>query len=212
VTNLRQRTDRAPGLCHIGRPTTQENTMNHLKLPLAALILALFAQPALAQSGTSQGIDKRQADQQQRIDQGVANGDITEREAASLQAGQRKVQQMEDSYGADGRMTGGERSAIAKEQAQQARNIRRAETNRQVRRDPATIDERQATQRARIDQGVSSGWLSEQAAVDLRRGQDGVRRMEARAKADGTISAAEADRIRIEQDKQHQAISLATRR
>lgn len=185
--------------------------MNHLKLPLAALILALFAQPALAQSGYSQGIDKRQADQQQRIDQGVANGDITEREAANLQAGQRKVQYLEDRYSADGRITGGERSAIAKEQALQARNIRRAETNRQVRRDPATIDERQATQRARIDQGVSSGWLTEQAALDLRRGQDRVRRMEARAKADGTVSAGEADRIRIEQDTQHQAISLATR-
>lgn len=62
-------------------------------------------------------------------------------------------------------------------------------------------DRRQGRQSARIRQGVKSGELTKKEAAGLRMQQGHVRRMERRAEADGTVTAAEKQKIENAQDK-----------
>jgi uncharacterized membrane protein YebE (DUF533 family) len=73
---------------------------------------------------------------------------------------------------------------------------------------PATprIDQRQANQERRIEQGVKSGELNGREAARLEKGQAKVRRMEAKAKADGVVTAKERRQITHEQNKQSKRI------
>lgn len=68
---------------------------------------------------------------------------------------------------------------------------------------PATpgIDQRQANQDKRIDQGVASGALSAREARRLERQQNAIERAEARAKSDGTVTARERQRLHNQQDR-----------
>ena len=104
--------------------------MKSIKLAIAALTLGVFALPAFAQTNTP-NIDKRQAEQQKRIDQGKASGQLTDREAAKLEKGQAKVQKMEDKAKADGKVTVAERKRIEREQNKQSRNINKEKHNKE---------------------------------------------------------------------------------
>jgi len=68
------------------------------------------------------------------------------------------------------------------------------------------IDRRQVAQHARIQQGVKSGTLTKPEARNLRHGQRHVRRMERRAKADGTVTPRERTRITAAQNHQSKKI------
>ena len=74
---------------------------------------------------------------------------------------------------------------------------------------PATprIDQRQANQERRIDQGVKSGALTGHEAAKLEKGQAKVQRMETKAKADGVVTAKERRQITREQNKQSKRIA-----
>jgi hypothetical protein len=190
--------------------------MNSIKLPIAVLVLSAFALPVLAQENrvpSGERIDQRQTQQQQLIDQGIASGRITAREAAELKKGQERVQAMEDQAKAgDGRMSRTERTGITQEQDRQGRNIDRDMRNKEFTPVATTDwDERQARQSARIDQGVAAGTITAQEAAKLHRGQVRVQRLETRAKSDGTVTVAERASIKTEQDRQSQAIRTAVR-
>ena len=70
---------------------------------LLVAILAAFALPVLAQTSPAPAkdpaatprVDQRQANQQQRIDQGVQSGQLTGKEAARLEKGQAQVEKKE---------------------------------------------------------------------------------------------------------------------
>lgn len=110
--------------------------MKHASTLLVA-VLAALALPAYAQTtpakdpGATPGIDKRQAEQQKRIDQGVQSGQLTPREAARLEKGQKRVQKMEDKAKADGKVTAGERARIQHAQDVQSRHIAKEKHDRQ---------------------------------------------------------------------------------
>lgn len=63
------------------------------------------------------------------------------------------------------------------------------------------IDERQANQEKRIDQGTASGQLNEREANRLNKQQEHINKMEDRAKADGTVTKRERARIDNAQDR-----------
>lgn len=98
-------------------------------IALAALLAAL-AVPAFAQTAPPRA-DQRQINQQQRIDQGVASGQLTPNEAARLEKGQQHVQKVEDKAMADGKVTAKERARIEKAQDKQSQRIARAKHDRQ---------------------------------------------------------------------------------
>ncbi|OGK85884.1 MAG: hypothetical protein A2X52_22330 [Candidatus Rokubacteria bacterium GWC2_70_16] len=93
-----------------------------------ALALAIAA-PAMADTF----IDQRQANQEQRIDQGVRSGALTPAEAARLERGQARIERMESRALADGRMTPLERRRIMHAQDVQSHHIYRQKHDRQHR-------------------------------------------------------------------------------
>jgi uncharacterized membrane protein YebE (DUF533 family) len=98
---------------------------------LAVAALAAITWPALTQAQSTPRIDQRQENQDRRIDQGVASGQLTEREAARLEKGQAHVQQMENQALADGTVTKRERARIERAQNRQSRRIARQKHDRQ---------------------------------------------------------------------------------
>lgn len=74
---------------------------------------------------------------------------------------------------------------------------------------PATpaMDQRQANQERRIQQGVKSGQLTERETARLEKGQPKVQRMEDKAKVDGVVMAKERKRIAHELNKQSRRIA-----
>ena len=95
-----------------------------------AVLLAAVALPVAAQSATPT-VDARQANQEARIQQGVASGQLTPRETAKLEKGQAKVQLKEDKAKADGVVTQKERAKLAKAQDKQSKKIHKQKHDKQ---------------------------------------------------------------------------------
>lgn len=96
-------------------------------LAALAIVLPTFA---FAQANTP-GIDQRQANQERRIDQGVASGSLTPREANRLERGQQRVDNMENRAKADGVVTRQERARINHAQNVQSERIYEQKHDRQ---------------------------------------------------------------------------------
>lgn len=88
---------------------------------------------AFAQADTPV-IDQRQANQEKRIDQGIASGQLNEREANRLNKQQEHINKIEDKAKADGVVTKGERARIDRAQDRASRHIVREKHDRQGRR------------------------------------------------------------------------------
>lgn len=102
-----------------------------MKIVKSIVVLSLVL-PALAfaQANTPR-VDQRQANQEQRIDQGVASGSLTQREANRLDRGQQHVDNMENRAKADGVVTRGERARLHQAQEVQSRRIYTQKHDRQ---------------------------------------------------------------------------------
>ena len=109
--------------------------MKSVKLVTAAVVAAL-AFPVIAQTQpqtkSTARIDQRQANQQQRIDQGVKSGQLNKKEAARLEKGQERIQKMENKAMADGKMTAKERAKIEKAQDRESKRIAREKHDKQT--------------------------------------------------------------------------------
>ena len=105
--------------------------MSMYKTGIAALIVS--AVPLLAFAQATPNIDKREANQEQRIQQGVKSGELTPREAARLEKGQAKIRRMEAKAKSDGTVTAQERKRIEHQQNVQSRHIAREKHDRQRR-------------------------------------------------------------------------------
>jgi hypothetical protein len=99
---------------------------------LVVAIASVVSISAFAQANTP-GIDQRQANQEQRIDQGIASGQLTQREANRLERGQQRVDNMENHAKADGVVTPKERARIQHAQNVESKRIYRQKHDRQVR-------------------------------------------------------------------------------
>jgi hypothetical protein len=80
------------------------------------------------------GIDQRQANQERRIDQGIASGQLTEREAARLNKQQDHIDNMENKAKADGVVTKKERARIHDAQDRASRSVARQKHDAQGKR------------------------------------------------------------------------------
>ena len=93
------------------------------------LLLVLFAALAVqAQTATPQ-VTKRQAKQTQRIQQGVASGELTRAETKQLAKQQRRIQRGKRRVKADGDVTRRERATLHARQNAASRNVRRKKNN-----------------------------------------------------------------------------------
>ena len=103
------------------------------KSTIAAIVIAAFALPgfALAQTTSTPRVDKRQENQDKRIEQGVKSGELNKKEAARLEKGQARVQKMEDKAAADGKITKKEKVKIEHAQDVQSKHVARQKHDKQ---------------------------------------------------------------------------------
>lgn len=104
--------------------------MKTTKFLIASALVFALAAPAIAQTATP-GVDKRQAEQQKRIDQGVKSGELNKGEAKRLEKGQERVQKMEDKAKADGNVTDKEKAKIKHAQDVESKKIKKEKNDKQ---------------------------------------------------------------------------------
>lgn len=90
---------------------------------ISAFALVLATGAAQAQNADTPGIDKRQANQEKRIDQGIASGELTKREARRLERQQNRIDRAEAAAKADGKVTKKERAGLHHMQDKASANI-----------------------------------------------------------------------------------------
>ena len=96
----------------------------------AVIASLLFASMAYAQADTPL-VDRRHANQEQRIDRGLATGQLTDREANRLTNQQEHINRMEDKAKSDGLVTKKERAKLHAAQDRASRHIARERHDRQ---------------------------------------------------------------------------------
>ena len=92
---------------------------------LAGSIVCMFAvAPALA-ANNDPGIDQREVNQQNRIEQGVKSGQLTPKETGKLEAQQARIQQREERMAArdNGNLTAKDKAKLTRQQNRASRNI-----------------------------------------------------------------------------------------
>ena len=96
--------------------------------------LALASLGAFAQGGaqTTPRVDQREANQQGRIDAGVASGQLTRREAIRLEREQARIARAERRAKADGVVTPRERRELERMQREASAHIRAQKHDAQV--------------------------------------------------------------------------------
>ncbi|WP_412481037.1 hypothetical protein [Azonexus sp. IMCC34839] len=99
-------------------------------LQAIAVVSLLLPAAVFAQANTPR-VDQRQANQEQRIDQGVASGALTQREANRMERGQQHVENMENRAKADGVVTRRERARLHQAQEVESRRIYAQKHDRQ---------------------------------------------------------------------------------
>jgi hypothetical protein len=103
---------------------------------IALALASLASIPAHAQAAgpaATPGIDQRQANQEKRIDQGIASGELTRREAHRMNRQQNRVDRAEDRAKADGTVTKAERAKLHTMQDRTSRHIYRQKHDAQQR-------------------------------------------------------------------------------
>ena len=99
-----------------------------IKSALAIAFTVIACGVAAAQPATPV-VAERQQDQKARINQGVASGELTRKETATLRAEQRGIQAEKKAFKADGKVTTAERAKLRADQKRASRNIYKKKHN-----------------------------------------------------------------------------------
>ena len=170
------------------------------KTAASFVVGAALAVPAFAQNTAD--VVQRNVNQQERIEQGLQSGQLTTKEASKLEKGEARIEKMEQRADADGKMTDAEKRRIEQAQNKESQQIYQDKHNAQTgnpgsassQRMQADV-QRNVNQQQRIEQGIQSGQLTNREVGNLEKGQANVNRREARAGANGHISANEQHNI-----------------
>jgi len=186
--------------------------MQH-NLFVMTLVLACSAAAHAQEQGAAVEA-QRDANQQERIEQGLQSGQLSSKEAGQLE---RKEQRSDRQEARDlkqgGTLTPQEKARINSEQNQVSRGIYREKHNA-VTGNPNSASsqrlqadvQRDANQQQRIANGINSGQLTNKEAGHLEAGQARVNRAEANAAANGHVGAAEQARIQGKENHQSKRI------
>jgi hypothetical protein len=111
------------------------HTMTKLKTLAIGTILAIASLGAFAQAAgpaATPRVDQRQANQEKRIDQGIASGELNKRETRRLEKEQSAINKAEDRAKADGTVTKAERRRLHKMQNHASKDIHRQKHDAQT--------------------------------------------------------------------------------
>jgi hypothetical protein len=113
------------------RQSTKEIVlMKTIKLIGTALVSTILLGNVVFAQGT---INKRERRQQERIADGVKDGELTQKEARKLEKEQAKIHTAEAKARADGELTAKERAKIQKRQSKASHHIYKEKHDRQTR-------------------------------------------------------------------------------
>ena len=181
------------------------------KTAVSIVVGAALAVPVFAQNTAD--VVQRDVNQQKRIDQGLQSGQLTTKEASQLEKGEARIEKMEQRADADGKMTDAEKRRIEQAQNKESQQIYQDKHNAQTgnpnsassQRMQADV-QRNVNQQQRIEQGIQSGQLTNREVSNLEKGQANVNRKEARAGANGHVSANEQHNIQAAENHQSRKI------
>src|SRR5262249_57581894 len=153
---------------------------------------------------------QRDANQQERIEQGLKSGQLNTREAGKLEREEANVDRMESRAEANGKVSKAEQARINAAQNRVSGDIYKQKHDAQTgnpnsassQRMQADV-QRNANQQARIEQGMKSGELTNKEAAHLERGQTPIAPNQPNAAADGHVGA--KDQARIQRRENHQS-------
>jgi hypothetical protein len=90
---------------------------------IAAVVAAVFALPGYALAQSTPRVDKRQENQDGRIERGLDKGQLTKKESRRLEKGQDRVENLEEKALADGKVTKREKKRLENAQDKQSQRI-----------------------------------------------------------------------------------------
>jgi hypothetical protein len=175
--------------------------------------LAAMAVPAFPQSGNpAPVINQRKENQQDRISNGVASGELTagetrnlEKKEAGLNAEENRMESRDN-----GNLTAADKARLTRQQNRLSNQIYRDKHNAAVQNTnpKSEVGKRQENQQDRIAQGVKSGQLTAGETARLERRESAVNREIARDRAanGGTLTAQEKTQINRQENRNSRAI------
>lgn len=166
-----------------------------------AMFVGIGLSPAMAQGTNTPGVDRAQQAISERIQQGMASGQITPSEAQALYRRDREISIRENRFKSDGRATPQERQQLQADLDGLNADVERMMTNRSVvgqRGNAPGIDNRQFNIGERIDEGVRSGRITQREARRLHSRERDIARQEARFKRDGVVTPQERRKLQNE--------------
>lgn len=183
------------------------------RLIVLALTLASAA-AAQAQEQPAAVAAQRDANQQERIEQGLQSGQLSTREAGQLERDEQHLDRTEArDLKSGGALSPREKAQITHQQNQVSRDIYRDKHNA-VTGNPNSASsqrlqadaQRNANQQQRIANGINSGRLTNKEAGHLEGGQARINRNEANAAANGHVGAHEQEHIQGRENHQSKRI------
>jgi hypothetical protein len=178
-----------------------------------SMSLVLFASVD-AQEQPAAVAAQRDANQQERIEQGLQSGQLSSKEAGQLERDEQRLDRTQaHDLKTGGALTPQEKAQITHEQNQVSRDIYQDKHNA-VTGNPSSVSsqrlqadvQRNANQQQRIANGINNGSLTNKEAGHLEGGQARVNRNEANAAANGHVGAGEQAHIQGRENHQSKRV------
>jgi hypothetical protein len=170
-------------------------------LTCVAVATSVLSTAAWAQSVAEQD-QQRDVNQQERIEQGLKSGELSTKEAGSLERDEQHVDRMEANDLKNGSISPAEQARLNAAQNKASGAIYADKHNATTGNPNSASSERMqadvqrnVNQQQRIQNGMQSGALTNKETGSLERGQAHVDRREANAAANGHVGAGEQRRI-----------------
>jgi len=176
------------------------------------IAMGMLTTAAWAQT-TAEQDQQRDVNQQQRIEQGLQSGQLSTKEAGSLERQQQHIDNMEAHDLKNGSITPAEQARLNAAQNRASSDIY-ADKHNGVTGNPNSASsqrmqadvQRNVNQQQRIQNGMDKGSLTNREAGSLERGQAHVDRKEANAAANGHVSAREQRGIQRSENRQSRRV------
>ena len=186
--------------------------MKTTAITLQLIAMSVLTTAALAQTPAEQD-QQRDVNQQQRIEQGLQSGQLSTKEAGSLEHQEKHVDNMEARDLKNGSMSAGEQARLNAAQNKVSGDIY-ADKHNGVTGNPNSASsqrmqsdvQRNVNQQQRIQNGMDKGSLTNREAGSLERGQARVNGREANAAANGHVGAAEQRGIQRSENRQSRRV------
>lgn len=187
--------------------------MKTTSITFQLIAASLLTTAAWAQTTPAEQDQQRDVNQQQRIEQGLQSGQLSTKEAGSLERQEQHVDKMEAHDMKNGAITPGEQSRLNAAQNRVSNDIY-ADKHNGVTGNPNSASsqrmqadvQRNVNQQKRIQNGMDNGSLTNREAGSLERGQAHVNGREANAAANGHVSAGEQRGIQRSENRQSRHI------